>query len=367
VFFRVPHGSGWSPWLEVGYWKANLWPGEKTTAFEGGWINIDTVVLYSYVTEWQFKVEMKRLTATVASPALSLLSFFASDERTTLDADIPAILADRPEGILIPTTFLAQYRISDEYGGRICSPTTVSMILLSYDIDVDPLAFALDTYDPYWEIFGVWPRVVQNASEFGLEGTVTRYRSWGEAREVLAAGGRIGMSIGRPLYRGHLVMLAGFTDSGDPIVHDPARTSDGYAHVFDKEDLSRSWFDKGGVAYTFFLPDTTQTAVVVAAEHHDQQAPVTFELYPSYPNPLNLAAGTMGTTIRFFVTEPTTMKIVVFDTRGREVATLVDDQRSEGFHSVQWCPNARAVSSGVYFIRAQAGSVTAICRCLVIK
>ncbi|MBC7187357.1 MAG: hypothetical protein H5U38_10020, partial [Calditrichaeota bacterium] len=45
VLIRVPYGTGWSPWLEVGYWKANLWPGSKPTTFGGGRIDIDTVEL----------------------------------------------------------------------------------------------------------------------------------------------------------------------------------------------------------------------------------------------------------------------------------------------------------------------------------
>jgi hypothetical protein len=88
---------------------------------------------------------------------------------------------------------------------------------------------------------------VQNAAEYGLDGAVTRYRTWSQARGVLANGGRIAMSVGLPLYSGHLMMLAGFNTNGDPIVHDPAK-SNGYSYVFNKNDLSHSWFDKE-VAY----------------------------------------------------------------------------------------------------------------------
>ena len=48
----------------------------------------------------------------------------------------------------------------------------------------------------------VWPKAVQNAAEYNLNGEVSRYRTWSEAYEVLAAGGRIVMSVGFPLYQG---------------------------------------------------------------------------------------------------------------------------------------------------------------------
>ena len=143
--------------------------------------------------------------------------------------------------------------------------------------------------DPIWGLFGVWPRVVQHAHEYGLDGAVTRYRSWSQAREVLAAGGRIGMSIGPPLYAGHLVMLAGFDASGDPLVHDPAR-SNGYAYRHPKYDLSRSWFEKGGIAYTFYPGDST--SVISGIEDRTELRPhhAAFQLGRLYPNPFNSRA-----------------------------------------------------------------------------
>ncbi|MEJ2637552.1 MAG: C39 family peptidase [Calditrichia bacterium] len=252
IQMRFPYGNGWSPWLTAGFWKAYIWDSHGSTSYGDGEIDYDYVKLSSYQQGWQFKIMMQRNSTAQSSPTLSKLSFFISDSRTTAEADYTAILNDNPAAIMIPTDFFYQYAIDDQIGGSICSPTTVSMILRSYEIPVDPLQFARDTRDPYYGIFGIWPRVVQNASEYGLDGAVTRYRSWSEAREVLAKGGRIGMSVSYPLYSGHLMMLAGFADDGTPLVHDPAR-QDGYAHRFNKSDLSHSWFDKGGIGYTFYL------------------------------------------------------------------------------------------------------------------
>ncbi len=344
---RVPYQSSWSPWLDIGFWKENQWTGTKKTRFGGGRIDIDILDLYFYTTQWQFRVEMKRESASVSSPTLSLLSFFVSDERTTQNYDFSAVMTDNPEPIFIPTTFLAQYRISSEFGGRICSPTTVSMILLSYGIEVDPLQFALDTYDPYYDIFGVWPRVVQNASEYGLKGTVTRYRDWSETREVLANGGRIGMSIGQPLYGGHLVMLAGFTESGDPIVHDPARSWDGYGHVFNKADLSHAWFDKGGVAYTFSLRDSSRVTTVQFARSENAAQYSSFELYPNYPNPFNAS-----TTFYYKLNKDGQVELSIYNILGELIKTVESAYQYAGEHRIQWNgTNSRGVpvASGGYF------------------
>ncbi|OPZ81206.1 MAG: hypothetical protein BWY77_00748 [bacterium ADurb.Bin431] len=82
VLVRFPYLSGWSPWLDAGFWKANLWPGKKTT-FAGGEIDIDIARLNYYASAWQFAVEFRRSTAAVTSPSIALLSWFASDSRTT--------------------------------------------------------------------------------------------------------------------------------------------------------------------------------------------------------------------------------------------------------------------------------------------
>jgi len=344
VFMRVPYNSGWSPWLEVGYWKENIWSGGKATQFAGGEIDIDTVILYSFATTWQFAIEMKRTSTAVPSPTLSLLSFFTSDNRTTQNIDYNAILNDNPAPIFIPTTFLHQYSLSSEIGGSICSPTTVSMILLSYGIDVDPLKFAEDTYDPYYGLFGVWPRVVQNASEYGLRGTVTRYRTWSEARAVLANGGRIGMSVGQPLYGGHLMMLAGFTSDGRPIIHDPAK-SNGYGYIFNESSLAHSWFDKGGIAYTFYLADSSFIDVQ-RADHTDELPMTHFILHPNYPNPFNAS-----TTFFYELQESGHIAFHIYNMLGELVATLDEADKPAGAYRLTWDGRDAAgnsVSTGGY-------------------
>ena len=345
VQMRFPYGASWSTWLTAGFWKNNIWSSYGATSYGGGYIDYDYVKLNSYRNAWQFKVIMTRTSAELPSPTIHSLSFFVSDNQTTSLIDMNAIVNDNPAEIFIPTTFVYQYGVDPIIGGDICSPTSVSMILKSYNIDVDPYQFALDTHDPYFDMFGIWPRVVQNASEFGLDGTVTRYRTWSEAREVLENGGRIAMSVGLPLYSGHLLMLAGFTSDGRPIVHDPAK-SNGYSYIFNKTSLSQSWFSKGGIAYTFYPAGLFPTSV---EENYEDFVADGYTLYQNYPNPFN-----PSTTISFSILKAGQTKISVFDMLGREVAILINDHLNAGVHTTVF--DGKGLSSGVYIYRIESGN-----------
>lgn len=347
--------NGWSPWLTVGYWKENIWSSYGVTSYGGGKIDYDYAVLYSYHSKWQFQVIMKRTSNTEPSPSLHKLSFYVSDQKTTDNVNITTIVNDSPEEIFIPTEHYFQYGLDPGIGGNICSPTSVSMVLRSYNVAVDPLQFARDNYDPYWGIFGIWPRAVQNAAEFKLNGAVTRYRSWSDAREVLAEGGRVVMSIGLPLYEGHLVMLAGFDSQGNPLIHDPAK-SNGYSYKFNKTAISQSWFNKGGVAYTFFPEDTSGVTFVEEEQLHlvDKYS------LGVYPNPFN-----PQTTIRFESAERNYTEISIYDITGREVEMIHKSILEPGSYNFNW--NASHLPSGMYFIRMISGSYNKTVKALLLK
>ncbi len=179
--------NSWSPWLTIGYWKNNIFSSYGLVSFGGGEIDVDYTVLNSYYSKWQFKVEMRRTKSSELSPSIWKLSYFVSDQSTTDNANITSIVNDKPPAIYLPTEHYYQYALDPGIGGDICSPTSVSMVLKSYNIDVDPLQFAKDNYDTYWKMFGIWPKAVQNAAEYNLNGEVSRYRTWSEAYDVLTS------------------------------------------------------------------------------------------------------------------------------------------------------------------------------------
>ena len=358
VQMRFPLSTGWSPWLTVGFWKANIWSNYGSTSYSGGYIDYDNVKLFSYQSSWQFKVIFERKNIKNAPPSLNKLSFFVSDSRTTSSLNYSEIINDNPPQIFIPTDFIYQYAVDPIIGPDICSPTSTSMVLKSYDIEVDPYKFAKDNYDPYFKIFGIWPRAVQNAAQYGLVGAVTRYRNWSDTYDVLANNGRIVMSIGEPLYSGHLIMLAGFTSSGNPIVHDPAKNN-GYAYVYNKSSLSHSWFDKGGVAYTLYYTDSIQVGVEkpLLSSHE-------FQLQQNYPNPFN-----PSTIISYQLPLDSYVTLKVFDILGRELITLVNEQKPAGNYEVKFDASSVSykISSGIYFYALSAGDIVITKKMLLMK
>ncbi len=81
-------------------------------------------------------------------------------------------------------------------------------------------------------------------------------------------------------------------------------------------------------------------------------SPNSFELQQNMPNPFN-----SSTTLFFTTIEECHVRIIVYNMKGQEVRSLLDEIKTGGYHSVVWNGrdnNQHAVDSGVYFIQMEA-------------
>jgi hypothetical protein len=90
------------------------------------------------------------------------------------------------------------------------------------------------------------------------------------------------------------------------------------------------------------------------------EIPNYYSLDQNYPNPFN-----PSTSIKYSVPETRLVTLKVFDVLGREVATLVNETKNPGFHTVNF--DASNLASGIYFYRIDAGSFSSIKRMVLVK
>jgi probable HAF family extracellular repeat protein len=74
-----------------------------------------------------------------------------------------------------------------------------------------------------------------------------------------------------------------------------------------------------------------------------------FALNQNYPNPFN-----PSTSIKYSVGSGQFVQLKVYDVLGKEIATLVNEEKAAGSYKVNF--NASQLSSGIYFYKLQAGS-----------
>jgi hypothetical protein len=89
-------------------------------------------------------------------------------------------------------------------------------------------------------------------------------------------------------------------------------------------------------------------------------SPIEFNLSQNYPNPFN-----QGTIIKYSLANKQIVKLKIYDLLGKEVATLVNEEKPAGRYSVEFYGSGLA--SGIYFYRIQAGSFVETKKMILMK
>ena len=119
-------------------------------------------------------------------------------------------------------------------------------------------------------------------------------------------------------------------------------------NTFMKEKIITDGLQKAGF--------TTVTDVVTS----ENIVPEKFSLEQNYPNPFNPT-----TVISYQLSAFSNVILKVYDVLGKEIATLVNEQKPAGKYSVTF--NASQYSSGIYFYKLSAGNFSQTKKMLIAK
>lgn len=290
VQVRGRGAGGRSSWDTVGRWASGDAGFRRTSqgpqADDLAHVSTDTFVADGALDSWQVRVTLNRLAGTTRTPRVDALGAMVSRIPSST-----SVLTSRPGvagGITLPVPRYSQMAHDGDYpqydgGGEAwCSPTSTAMVLGYYDALPPPADYAwvganhpdavVDhvarmTYDYGYEGTGNWPFNTAYAATRTDQAFVTRFASLRGVERFVKAGIPVIVSLtygaggldNSPLPRGtngHLLVVVGFTASGDVVVNDPAAaTRAGVRRTYDRGQLEDAWLKRGsnggsgGVAY----------------------------------------------------------------------------------------------------------------------
>lgn len=131
---------------------------------------------------------------------------------------------------------------------------------------------------------------------------------------------------------------------------------DMYTHKYSFYALAKD--NVGNVEIT--RPTPVMSDITNGVGETEETIPTEFALHQNYPNPFNPA-----TEIAFSLSAKVRATLRIYDMLGREVATLVDEEKTPGKYTMKW--DAGRHASGVYFYRLVAGDFVQTRKLMLVK
>ena len=242
VIIKASFDSGESYSFHLGRWAPggrSIEMGSSRTSIndqnnDGGVVYTDTLVFKKTPTSCVANLQLHTKDPHGEAVKMAFFGVCLSGERSL---DMP-IGADQPiSNLMLEVPRLCQ---RDYIGGGVwCSPTSVAMILRywSHQLSRPELRYtvpeaASQVLDPGWPGTGNWAfNVAFAGGHSGMRAFVTRLNHLDELKSLLEHGMPIAASVSYDLLKGkpikgsndgHLVVLVGFNEKGDPVFNDPA-------------------------------------------------------------------------------------------------------------------------------------------------
>ena len=286
---RVRNASGVGSWDTVARWadstsrvKRSSYPAQADDIAR---LSTDTVIANAGQSfdRYQVRVILHRPKGSRSTPTLHAVNAVAATF-TSRSAPTSATTMTAATELAVPQSSQMIHRGEfPQWGGggeAWCSPTSTSMVMRFFGRGPSASAYSWSrfadsfvdhaaryTYDHQYKGTGNWPFNTAYAAGYSLDAYVTRLGSLRDAEAYIRAGiplvasvafGR-GQLTGAPISStpGHLLVIRGFTATGDVIVNDPAGSKNSNVRrVYSRAQLEKAWLGgSGGVVYVI-RPDS---------------------------------------------------------------------------------------------------------------
>ena len=154
---------------------------------------------------------------------------------------------------------ISQMLAEDGLRQRICSPTSLAMVLGAKGRDALWSRLVSACFDARSNLYGVWPLAISAAASEGALASVETVCSWEPVRALLEHDVAIVASIrfgpgelpGSPMPStgGHLVVVTGVDEEGVHVLDPAAERDEDVLRRYDLAAFSRAWFAYRGAAY----------------------------------------------------------------------------------------------------------------------
>ncbi len=111
----------------------------------------------------------------------------------------------------------------------------------------------------------------------------------------------------------------------------------------------------------WYLDDIKIVSYDLSTRIEDEGLKYKYSLEQNFPNPFN-----PSTQIKFQIAKTGLVSLKIYDVLGREVKTLMNEEKTPGNYSVEFTTN-NSISSGIYFYRLESGSFSQTRKMLLIK
>ncbi|WNG47448.1 peptidase C39 family protein [Archangium minus] len=266
---RAQISGVWTKWYNLGVWAADTSTVRRHSAGSQsdtqGYVGIDTLVVTNKkAAATAFQVKVRLFSADgIALPRVRASAVTLSTSPEKNPVLFPGNPAHWDQVLAVPECSQMVY----PDGGQVwCSPTSTSMVLRYWAGDTGACephvrAAVSGVYDWIFRGHGNWPFNTAYAASKGLQAHVTRFTSLAQLEPWISAGVPAILSIswgsgeltGAPISAsaGHLMVLVGFDASGNPVVNDPAASTDAAVQrTYLRSELESLWLQaSAGTAY----------------------------------------------------------------------------------------------------------------------